>query len=280
MRHGTLTKKNDHVELRFERRLAHPPEKVWRALTDNAELSHWFPARIDGPREAGAPLRFVFPDDPSEPTTGKISVFEPPRLLEYTWAGDVLRWELTPDGKGCLLVFTTIPGDRANASRDATGWHFCLDNLEARVDGKPAAAFDKERFSQLTAEYDAKFGLGAFPAFLLSAANRVAPASLNVPGVDAYLFDGADGSQVMLCHAKSDAVTDEQWRDFDEYFTVLEGTCVLTINGLAIELGAGREFVIPRSARISRRYTAGTRTIHALGGRGLKRDGAKSPVTT
>lgn len=47
-------------------------------------------------------------------------------------------------------------GERAKAARDATGWHFCLDNLEATVDGNPAAGFDKERFSALNAEYAAR----------------------------------------------------------------------------------------------------------------------------
>lgn len=275
MKHGTLTSKGNHVELRFERRLAHPPAKVWRALTENAELTHWFPARIDGPREAGAELRFVFPGDEGPPTTGRLSVFEPPRLLEYTWGTDVLRWELRPEGTGCLRVFTTIPSDRANVSRDATGWHFCLDNLEASVDGRPPAAHDKEYFSKLTAEYDARFGLGAFPAFLLGPANRVAAESLKLPGVEAYVFDGADGTQLTLCHAKSEATSAEQWRDFDEYLAVLEGTCVLTINGLEIQLGAGREFVIPRGARISARYAAGTRTLHAFGGRAFQRAGGQ-----
>jgi uncharacterized protein YndB with AHSA1/START domain len=269
MKHGTLTKKGNQVELRFERRLAHPPEKVWRALTDKAELAHWFPARIEGAREAGAELRFFFAE--GEPTRGRISVFEPPRVLEYTWEGDLLRWELRPEGTGCLLVFTTLPGDRAHVSRDATGWHFCLDNLEAAIDGRPGAGFDKERFSELNAEYAARFGLGSFPAFLLGAANRVAPASLSLPGLEAYVFDGADGTQLTLCHAKSDAVTAEQWRESDEYLVVLEGTYVVHINGMDIELGAGREFVIPRGARISGRYTAGTRTLHAFAGRGLKR---------
>ena len=148
MKHGTLTTKGNRVELRFERRLTHPPEKVWRALTDSKELAHWFPARIEGAREAGAELRFFF--EQGDPGTGKISVFDPPRVLEYTWEGDLLRWELKPEGTGCLLVFTTVPADRANVARDATGWHFCLDNLEAAVDGNPAAGFDKERFSALT----------------------------------------------------------------------------------------------------------------------------------
>jgi uncharacterized protein YndB with AHSA1/START domain len=269
MKHGTLTTRGDRVELRFERRLAHAPEKVWRALTDNKELAHWFPARIEGAREKGADLRFFFEE--GDPGTGKISVFDPPRVLEYTWEGDLLRWELRPEGTGCLLVFTTIPGDRANVARDATGWHFCLDNLEATVDGNPAAGFDKERFSALNAEYAARFGLGSFPAFMIGPANRVAEASLRIPGVDAFVFDGADGTQLTLCHAKSDASTGEQWRDADEYIAVLEGSYVLTINGMEIQLGAGREFVIPRGARISGRYAAGTRTLHAFNGRGLKR---------
>lgn len=269
MKHGTLTTKGNQVELRFERRLAHPPEKVWRALTDSKELAHWFPARIEGAREAGAELRFLFAE--GEPTTGKISVFEPPRVLEYTWEGDLLRWELKPGGTGCLLVFTTIPGDRANVARDATGWHFCLDNLEKAVDGNPAAGFDKERFSALNAEYAARFGLGSFPAFMTSAANRVTDASLSIPGVEAYVFNGTDGTRLILCHAKSDAETAEQWQDFDEYLVVLEGHYVVRINGMDMHLDAGREFVIPRGARISGRYTAGTRTIHARGGKAPER---------
>jgi len=33
--------------LRFERRLAHPPERVWRALTDPAELAIWLVAAAE-----------------------------------------------------------------------------------------------------------------------------------------------------------------------------------------------------------------------------------------
>lgn len=263
MKHGTLTTRGNRVELRFERRLAHPPEKVWRALTDNQELAHWFPARIEGARETGAELRFFFAE--GAPGTGKISVFEPPRVLEYTWEGELLRWELRPEGTGCLLIFTTLPADRANVARDATGWHFCLDNLEAAVDGNPAAGFDKERFSALNAEYAARFGLGSFPAFLTGEANRAAAAPPSIPGVEAYVFHGADGTQLTLCHARSDADTGEQWRDSDEYLVVLEGSYVLRINGMDIQLGAGREFVVPRGARISGRFTAGTRTLHGRG---------------
>ena len=30
--------------LQYVRRLAHSPEKVWRALTEGEQLAHWFPA--------------------------------------------------------------------------------------------------------------------------------------------------------------------------------------------------------------------------------------------
>ncbi|UMG93452.1 SRPBCC domain-containing protein [Nocardioides sp. TF02-7] len=52
-RTGVLLRDGDRVGLRFERRLAHPPEKVWRALTESEHLRHWFPADIVG----GAPQR-------------------------------------------------------------------------------------------------------------------------------------------------------------------------------------------------------------------------------
>jgi uncharacterized protein YndB with AHSA1/START domain len=149
--------------LRFERRLPHPPDRVWPALTEPDQLRQWFPADIEGKRRPGAKIRFVFRDDaPSaeelpellehDPETldGEITDFEPPRLLAYTWGEEFLSWELRPDPDGCLLVFTTtfderggnIPhpeGPRKKGARDAAGWHACLDALEALVDGRPPA---------------------------------------------------------------------------------------------------------------------------------------------
>ncbi|OJY25010.1 MAG: hypothetical protein BGO98_08355 [Myxococcales bacterium 68-20] len=91
---------------RFERRLPHRPEKVWRALTDARELARWFPASVEGEREEGASLRFVFRD--GEPDAeGRITECEPPRVLAYTMGAETLRWELAPIPEGTLLVFTT-----------------------------------------------------------------------------------------------------------------------------------------------------------------------------
>ena len=92
---------------RFERRLPHRPEKVWRALTDAKELAAWFPALVQGEHERGASLRFVFRDGEEASTEGKVTEHEPPRLLEYTMGHETLRWELTPIPEGTLLVLTT-----------------------------------------------------------------------------------------------------------------------------------------------------------------------------
>jgi uncharacterized protein YndB with AHSA1/START domain len=42
--HGTYEIVDDRSALTFERRLSHSVERVWRAVTEPAELAHWFPA--------------------------------------------------------------------------------------------------------------------------------------------------------------------------------------------------------------------------------------------
>ena len=49
---GTLERHGDVSVLRYERRLAHPRERVWRAITEDADLAAWFPTTIEGPRAA------------------------------------------------------------------------------------------------------------------------------------------------------------------------------------------------------------------------------------
>ena len=43
------------VAIRFVRLVPHPPEKVWRAITDPARLAAWFPAVVELDRPAGSP---------------------------------------------------------------------------------------------------------------------------------------------------------------------------------------------------------------------------------
>ena len=160
---GSLDVRDDgKYVLRFERHLGHPPEKVWRALTEPDQLRHWFPTEIEGERKLGAKIRFVFRDDaPSaaempellehdpDDLDGEITEFDPPRLLAYTWGKEDLRWELEPTSDGCRLAFahtfderSGIPhpgGPRKRAARDASGWDVCLASLEGLLAGRDRA---------------------------------------------------------------------------------------------------------------------------------------------
>jgi uncharacterized protein YndB with AHSA1/START domain len=148
--------------LRFARRLAHPPEKVWRAITDPAELANWFPATVDIEPRVGGTMRFTFEGE-EQPATGEILEIDPPKVLAYSWSDDVLRFELVPDGSGCRLLFShTISettGGRFAAGRNAAGWDACLAALEARLAGSDFQP-PRDMFGPI-ADYTERFGLAA-----------------------------------------------------------------------------------------------------------------------
>jgi uncharacterized protein YndB with AHSA1/START domain len=149
--------------LTFERRLAHPTAKVWRALTEVEQLQAWFVQVLDYDRsrlhfDAGATLTFVPKGGHGEMPTGRghVTQVDPPRLLEYTWDTETLRWELESDGDaGCHLIFTNILEDRASARAVASGWHAGLDMLGASLDGRQPEESEWER---LEADYERALG--------------------------------------------------------------------------------------------------------------------------
>ena len=111
-----------------------------------------------------------------------------------------------------------------------------------------------------------------FPAFMKNPSNRISTSSQRTPGIEGYVFDGVDGSQVAFWRAERDGVTAEHVHAFDEWFLVIEGSYILTLNGKEVHVGAGQEYFIPRGTRIAGCVTAGTRTIHAFGGRRAERE--------
>ncbi|MET0567200.1 MAG: SRPBCC domain-containing protein [Acidimicrobiia bacterium] len=132
----------DKWVLRYERVLRHPSEKVWAALTESEHLRHWMPCDMVGDRRAGADLKLPFwPAQVEryaieEPVLhGKILVWNPYRVFEWTWDTDVLRWELEPVTVGTLLTLTTWLGKGADVATDAAaGYHVCLDQLIELLD--------------------------------------------------------------------------------------------------------------------------------------------------
>lgn len=156
---GTLQTVDGRAVLRFERRLSHPPEKVWRAITEQAQLDHWFPAAVEGERAVGAALRFVFREDEAPAQEGRITELDEPRVFAFTWAESLLRMELRPDGDGCILVFTQTFDERPSAGSYAVGWETCLEALALALDGTPREHHMPDRYADRHEAYVESFGL-------------------------------------------------------------------------------------------------------------------------
>ena len=152
---GTLTRQGDRWTLTFTRRVAHPREKVWRAVTEPEHLAAWYPQEIVGERKAGAPLRFV--SSAGDGFDGQMLVFDPPEIMEFTWGADRLRIELQADGAGTLLTLTDTFDDLGKAARDAAGWHECLDRMVSDLDGTPPRPWG-ERWREVHPRYVTHLG--------------------------------------------------------------------------------------------------------------------------
>jgi quercetin dioxygenase-like cupin family protein len=105
-----------------------------------------------------------------------------------------------------------------------------------------------------------------FPDFMKQAANRIATSDQATPGVEGYVFDGVDGSQMAFWTCHESAKSALHTHDHDEYLAVVQGCYTLIIDDQRIALKAGEEHFIPRGVRHGGEVVAGTRTIHAFGG--------------
>jgi uncharacterized protein YndB with AHSA1/START domain len=162
-RDGTLTRLDGRDAVRFERRLPHPPERVWLAITDPADIEAWFPADIEGDLSTpGAALRFPFREDEGPTEDGEVLESEEPRVLAFTWGDQVLRCELEPEGDGTLFVFTHVL-PREEAAKTAAGWQVCFEGLEARLAGGSKAAFDEDHWTELHEGYAKDFDVDPQP---------------------------------------------------------------------------------------------------------------------
>lgn len=155
---GQLEQRGGRWQLRFQRRLPHPPAKVWRALTEPEHLAAWFPFAIEGERASGASLRFIAPGGAGPAIEGQMIACESPSLLEFRWGdGETLRFELQPDGSGCVLTLINTIDQVGKAARDAAGWHTCLDVLALHLDGQTSPWAPRERWSQVHPGYVRRF---------------------------------------------------------------------------------------------------------------------------
>src|SRR5215217_3663990 len=154
---GTLETIDGRPALRFERRLAFPIERVWRAVTEPAELAEWFVAPAPWTPAQGETFE-------SYGQTGTITELREPETLAWTWGDESFRFDLRPDDEDCVLVFTHVLTDTILPAKHAAGWECYLDRLAAHLDGAPISEEDAHwRIGETHERYAAKFGLDPSP---------------------------------------------------------------------------------------------------------------------
>ncbi len=148
------------------RELRHSPEIVWQAITDPAHLREWAPFEADGSLgTAGATVKLTTVGAPTPHITETtVTRADALKVLEYTWGGNDMRWELEALGTGTrLTLWTSI--DRRFISMGAAGWHICLDVLDRLLAGQPIGriagpeAMQLSGWQRLNAEYAQQFGV-------------------------------------------------------------------------------------------------------------------------
>ena len=106
-----------------------------------------------------------------------------------------------------------------------------------------------------------------FPDFMKRNDNIIPKKSQNTDDIVGYYFTGKDGSQMAFWECFSDKESKKHKHEFDEYMVVLSGEYIMFIEGKKYTLHSGDELYIPKEKEQWGFCKAGTRTIHAFGGK-------------
>jgi len=128
-----------------ERQMPHPPEKIWRALTQPHLIEEWLMKTDFEPvMDHRFNLRKTPQPDVSIVVDCQVLAVEPYKTLSYTWAAygleSVVTWTLTPTRTGTLLRMeqSGFRPDQTQAYHGARyGWQqyfAALEQVLARID--------------------------------------------------------------------------------------------------------------------------------------------------
>ena len=122
-------------EVRYERHIKRPVEKVWAAITEPVRIEAWLAqAKLD--LRIGGSIELYWPV-PGDGMRSRIVELDPPHLFAFGWPepdgapDSIVRFELSEEAGGCRLVLTNTLLRTEFVLSVATGWHTHLDQLPA-----------------------------------------------------------------------------------------------------------------------------------------------------
>jgi uncharacterized protein YndB with AHSA1/START domain len=157
--HGQIIADGERYQVRFERLIRKPIEKVFAALTVPERLAAWLGAVEMEPRQGGS-FVLVFTDPPFR-MEGEVRVFEPPTLFEFTWPEkpgaipSMVRFALEAEGLATRLILTHTFIAQSDLPSVAAGWHEHLERLDVAAEGATITRWNRARESALASEYRA-----------------------------------------------------------------------------------------------------------------------------
>jgi uncharacterized protein YndB with AHSA1/START domain len=131
-----------------EKTLPHPPEKIWRTLTQAELIGQWLMPNDFVPKVGH---RFTFKTKPMGDWDGTVHCevldYDPPRLLRYSWVGgsksndaygsrldSVVTWTLTPAPGGTHLRMEHTgfrsPGNDFAYNAMSSGWGRVMESID------------------------------------------------------------------------------------------------------------------------------------------------------
>ncbi len=160
---GTLAIDGERATITFRRRLPYPIDRVWAAIADPDQRRAWFGDMViaDGRVELAPTDPPVAPE--AKRVTGRVLTWQPPAgtprraVFAHEWhqrivEDGVVRYELSEDGAGTLLVFTHTGLSPRNGRGFIPGTHAFLDRLRAHLDGTDLPTWNA-RYRELAPAY-------------------------------------------------------------------------------------------------------------------------------
>jgi uncharacterized protein YndB with AHSA1/START domain len=138
----------ERYDMRFERHVPRPAERVWAVLTTPEHIAEWLGPIVTLDLRVGGLYLFRFGSGsdakPEDIGGGRIRACDPPRLLAFELNGaggnTVITWTITPEGAGSRLTFTQTGMTPAWFLGGMAGWHGMVDDVAALAASEPMSS--------------------------------------------------------------------------------------------------------------------------------------------